>query len=192
MFHHVGALFDAIVDLIGLRFLARHNRTDIFYKIYAALFTRAALTLFVFASGTFKTERSVAPRTKSRNFARISRTLGAFDHALRTRRSVKGRSASNSRAGWRPGSSVRGGRRSYARLRSRGSRRNSCGFRRCIAMLTGRKSPTHAYSLAEYRTRKLCGAENVLFGVNCPCVQGGRISKGEAYPPQRTRMPLLL
>jgi hypothetical protein len=99
MFDHVGALFDAIVNLIGLRFLARHNRSDIFHKIHAALFARAAFALFVFASGTFKTERSVAARAKSRNFARVSGALGAFDHALGNRLSVKGRSASNSRAG---------------------------------------------------------------------------------------------
>src|SRR5580700_2783638 len=101
MFDHVGALFDAIVNLIGLRLLARHNRTDIFHKIHAALFARAAFALFVFASGTFKTERGMAARTKSRNFARVSRTLRAFDHTLRNRLSVKGRSASNSRAGRR-------------------------------------------------------------------------------------------
>ena len=123
MFYHVGALFDAIVDLIGLRFLARHNRADIFHKIHAALFARAAFPLFVFAGGTFKTERSVATRTKPRNFARVSRTLGAFDHALRNRLSVKGRSASNSHACWRPGSSVCTERPSYKRLRSRGRRR---------------------------------------------------------------------
>jgi hypothetical protein len=156
MLYHVGALFDAIVNLIGLRFLARHNRTDILHKIHAALFTRAAFALFVFASGTFKTERSVAARTKSRNLARVSRTLRTFDHALRNRLSVKGRSASNSRAGWSPGSSACTGRRSHTRLRSRGRRRgrNSCNFRRCVSRLAGRKSPTHAHSLAGYQTQK--------------------------------------
>jgi hypothetical protein len=99
MFNHIGTLFDAIVNLIGLRFLSRHNRADIFHKIHAALFARAAFALFVLASGTFKTERSVAARTESRNFARVAGTLGAFDHALGNRLSVKGRSASNSRAG---------------------------------------------------------------------------------------------
>jgi hypothetical protein len=106
MLNHVGALFDTIVNLIGLRFLTRHNRTDIFHKIHATLFTRAAFALFVFASGTFKTERGVAARAKSRNLARVSGTLGTFDHALRNWLSVKGRPASNSGAGWRPGSSA--------------------------------------------------------------------------------------
>jgi hypothetical protein len=163
MLYHVGALFDAIVNLVGLRFLARHNRTNIFHKIHAALLARAAFALFVFASGTFKTERGVAARTKSRYFARVSRTLRAFDHALRNRLGVKGRSASNSRAGWRPGSSVCTGRRSHTRLCSRGRRRcrNSSGFRRRIARLPGRESPTHAHSLAKYPTqnsaaRRMC------------------------------------
>jgi hypothetical protein len=103
----------------------------------------------------------MAARTKPRNFARVSRTLRTFDHALRNRLSVKRRSASNSRAGWRPRSGVCTGRRSHTCLRSRGSRRNSCGFRRCIARLTGRESLTHAYSLAGYQTqnsaaRKMC------------------------------------
>jgi hypothetical protein len=118
MFDHVGALVDAIVNLISLRFLAGYNRTDIFHKIHAALFACAAFALFVFASGTFKTQRRVAARTKSRNFARVTRTLGAFDHALRNRLSVEGRSASNSRANRPPGASVCVSRRSYTRLRS--------------------------------------------------------------------------
>src|SRR3984957_15545317 len=99
MLDHVSPYVDAIGTLIGRPFLARHNRTDIFHKIHSALFARAAFALFVLASGTFKTERSVAARTKSRNFARVAGTLGAFDHALGNRLSVKGRSASNSRAG---------------------------------------------------------------------------------------------
>ena len=192
MLDHVGALFDAIVNLIGLRLLARYNRTDIFHKIHAALLARAAFALFVFASGTFKTERGVAARTKSRYFARVSRTLRAFDHALGNRLSVERRSASNSRAGWRSGSSARTGRRSYMRLHSRGRRRgrNSSSFRRCITRLTGRESATHALSLAGYQTQKLRRAKYAPLGVNCTCVQGGKISKGEAYPPQRTRVPL--
>jgi hypothetical protein len=115
----------------------------------------------------------VAARTKSRYFARVSRTLRAFDHALRNRLGVKGRSAANSRAGWRPGSSVCTGRRSHGRLHSRGRRRsrNGSSFRRCIARLPGRESPTHAYSLAGYQSPKLRAAGNVLFGVNCPCGQ---------------------
>ncbi len=98
MFYYVSALFDAVMNLIGLRFLARHNRADIFHKIHAALFARAAFALLVFAGRTFKTERSVAARTKARNFARVSRTLGTFDHALRNRLRVKGRSAPTSNA----------------------------------------------------------------------------------------------
>jgi hypothetical protein len=153
MFHHVGALLDAIVNLISFRFLAGHNRTDIFHKIHAALFTRAAFALFVFASWAFKTERGVTARTKSRNFARVSGTLWAFDHALRNRLSVKGRSAWNSRVGWRSQSSVCTARRGHARLRSRGCGRNGSSFRRYIARLTGRESPTHAHILAGYQTQ---------------------------------------
>jgi hypothetical protein len=85
----------------------------------------------------------MAARTKSRNFARVTCTLGAFDHALRNRLSVKGRSASNSRVGWRSRSSVCTGRRSHARLHSRGR----------IARLAGREIPTHALSLAGYQTK---------------------------------------
>ena len=153
MLHHVGALLDAIVNLIDLRFLARHNRTDIFHKIHATVFARTAFALFVFASGTFKTERGMAARTKSCNFARVTCTLGAFDHALRNRLSVKGRSASNSRVGWRSRSSVCTGRRSHARLRSRRRGRNSSSFHRRIARLIEREIPTHVLSLAGYQTK---------------------------------------
>jgi hypothetical protein len=153
MFHHVGALLDAIVNLIGFSLFAGHYCCDVFHKIDAALFARAAFALFVFASGTFKTERGMAARTKSRHFARVSRTLRAFDHALRNRLSVKGRSASNSRAGRRSRSSARSGRRSHARLNRPGRGPDGSRFRRCIARLTGGESPTHAHSLAGYQTQ---------------------------------------
>ena len=153
MFHHVGALLDAIVNLIAFSLFASHYCSDVFHKIDAALFARAAFALFVFASGTFKTERGMAARTKSRNFARVSRTLRAFDHTLRNRLSVKGRSASNSRVGWRSRSSVCTGRRSHARLRSRRRGRNSSSFHRRIARLIEREIPTHVLSLAGYQTK---------------------------------------
>jgi hypothetical protein len=155
MLHHVGALLDAIVNLIAFSLFASHYCSDVFHKIDAALFARAAFALFVFASGTFKTERGMAARTKSRNFARVSRTLRAFDHTLRNRLSVKGRSSSNSRAGRRSRSSARTGRRSRARLNRRGRGRDGSRFRRCIAGLTGRESSTHDHSLAGYPTQTL-------------------------------------